>query len=82
MNLVFLSGVAPHRVFHFMPGYSWGEIIYNFIAVYLIFTFFLTAYSIIRMYVLESKCTGYKYGRKRLKELQSSGRLRQIPLYT
>ncbi len=82
MNLVLLSSVAHHRVFHFMPGYSWGEIIYNFIAVYLMFTFFLTAYSIIRMYILESKCTGYKYGRKRLKELQSAGRLRQVPLYT
>ncbi|MCR5145476.1 MAG: alpha/beta hydrolase [Lachnospiraceae bacterium] len=82
MNTVFMADMSNHRILYFMPGYSIGEMIYNIIIVYLMCTFLLTVYSIIRMYVLQRKCTGIKYGKARLDELQSSGRLRQLPIYT
>ena len=35
-----------------MPGNSVGEIVYNFIVIYLVLSFVLTCYSVIRMYVV------------------------------
>lgn len=67
---------------HFLPGTDWGEVLYNFIFIYLFLTFVLTLYSVIRMYAVKHRCNGISYGKKRLKRLASEGRLKQIPLYT
>ena len=65
-----------------MPGNTWGEIIYNFIIIYLVLSFALTCYSVIRMYVVKHHCNGIKYGKKRIKNLVSQGRFRQMPIYS
>lgn len=65
-----------------MPGNNLGEIIYNFVIIYLVLSFALTCYSVIRMYVVKHLCNGVKIGKRRFKELASQGRLRQVPIYT
>lgn len=65
-----------------MPGNSVGEIIYNFIVIYLVLSFVLTCYSVIRMYVVKHHCNGVKYGKKRIKTLVSQGRFCQMPIYS
>lgn len=65
-----------------MPGHDWGEVIYNFIVIYLILSFLLTCYSIVRMYIVMYHCNGTKYGKKRVVELTGQGRFRQMPVYS
>ncbi len=65
-----------------MPGATWHEVLYNFVVIYLVFTFVLTLYSVIRMYVVKHKCNGVKYGKERIETLTSQGRWKQIPIYT
>lgn len=65
-----------------MPGHTWGEVIYNFIIIYLILSFALTCYSVVRMYVVKHHCNGVKYGKKRIRKLISQGRFCQVPIYS
>lgn len=65
-----------------MPGGNWGEVLYNFLVIYLTFTLVLTLYSVIRMYVVKHRCNGVKLGKQRLKQLSKEGRLKQIPIYS
>lgn len=66
----------------FLPGGSWGEILYNFIVIYLTFTLVLTLYSVIRMYLVKHRCNGVKYGKQRIVTLVGQGRFKQIPVYS
>ncbi|MCF0131920.1 MAG: alpha/beta hydrolase [Pseudobutyrivibrio sp.] len=65
-----------------MPGNSIGEICYNIIVIYLIFTLLLTLYSVIRMRVVNGKINCKKNGRERMHKLSHEGRLSQLPVYT
>ena len=65
-----------------MPGNTWGEILYNFIVIYLVLSLVLTCYSVIRMYVVKHRCNGVKYGTKRILELSEQGHFRQLPVYS
>ncbi len=65
-----------------MPGNTWGEILYNFIIIYLVLTFVYTLYAVIRMYVVKHRCNGVSYGKARIKKLVSEGRFKQVPIYS
>lgn len=59
-----------------------GELISDFIVIYLILSFALTCYSAIYMYVIRYRANAVKKGKERIRELISQGRFRQIPLYS
>ena len=59
-----------------------GELVSDFIVIYLILSFILTCYSAVYMYVVKYKANAVKYGKQRISELISQGRFKQIPLYS
>ena len=65
-----------------LPGETIGEILLNIVKIYLILSFLLTCYSVIRMYVIRHRATAVKYGKERIQQLIEQGRFRQLPLYT
>ena len=65
-----------------LPGETIGEILLNILKIYLILSFLLTCYSVIRMYVIRHRATAVKYGKERIQKLIEQGRFRQLPLYT
>ncbi|SEK19851.1 Acetyl esterase/lipase [Pseudobutyrivibrio ruminis] len=68
------------NIYLFANGF--GETVRTLIIAYLILTFVFTVYSVARMYYIEHKSNNVKGGRARVKELQASGRFRQIPVYS
>ena len=65
-----------------LPGNSLSEMIWYAVEIYLILTFLLTCYEVIRMYVIKYRSNGVKYGKERKDELIRQGRFKQIPLYS
>lgn len=59
-----------------------GELIRDFLIIYLILSFALTCYSAIYMYVVKYKANAVKLGKQRIQELIAQGRFKQIPLYS
>lgn len=58
------------------------EFIKNIFVSYLILTFLLTVFNIIRMYVIRAKVGAKEFGLSRLKTLQNQGRYKCIRLYS
>lgn len=59
-----------------------GELIKDFIIIYLILSFVLTCYSAVYMYVVKYRANAVKLGKHRIRELITQGRFKQIPLYS
>lgn len=68
------------NIYLFADGYM--EAFRTLLVAYLILTFVFTVYSIARMYYIEHRANGVKYGRQRMKDLQSRGRFIQMPVYS
>ena len=58
------------------------EIAFNILGIYLILTFILTVYSVIRMYVISNIACDKKRGLSRMGLLKKEGRFRQYPVYS
>lgn len=59
-----------------LPGETIGEILLNIVKIYLILSFLLTCYSVIRMYVIRHRATA---GQIREGENTATDRAGQIP---
>lgn len=59
-----------------------GFTLIQILEVYLILSFLLTVFSVLRMYVISSFACNKKKGLNRIEQLRAQGRFRQYPVYT
>ncbi len=64
------------------PGGSIKNFIIYVLITWLIFSFILTIYLIVRMYIIEHKANDIKYGRQRILFLRKAGKFKQMPIYS
>ena len=59
-----------------------GFTLIQLLEIYLILSFLLTVFSVLRMYVISSFACNKKKGLNRIEQLRAQGRFRQYPVYT
>ncbi|MCR4868779.1 MAG: alpha/beta hydrolase [Lachnospiraceae bacterium] len=59
-----------------------GVTLIQILLIYLVLSFLLTFFSVLRMYIISDRASGKKLGSDRIKELKAKGRYRQYPIYS